>query len=677
MERRRGDGVPRIDLDRATCSSFEAAVGREWLVTNGLGGYASGSVPGAATRRYHGLLVAALEPPLGRIMLVAGLVVDAEYHGRTYALGSHEYAGGTVHPDGCRHTEGFMLNGGMPVWTFAIGDARLTKSIWMEHGSNTTFVRFRLESASGPVRLRISPLCTYRDHHGHARGNWQPAVTSVADGIRIDAYPGAHPYHVLCARATCELRGDWYWNFHHRLEAERGLKSTEDLYCPGGFTVDCGVGGTVNLICTAEVGAIRAPAIALSADHHRRAGLLLPVVCEPGWVRQLTLAADQFIVSRPGADNDGYGTDRPGATVMAGYPWFGAWGRDTMIALPGLTLHTGRPELAGRVLRSFSEYLSDGMLPNRLPENGSEPEYNTADATLWYVHAVEACWRATGDTELVRELWPRLMEIIDWHLQGTRYGIGVDPADGLLRAGVPGVQLTWMDAKVGDRVVTPRIGKPVEINALWHYALVVMASLAGRFGSAELARRYQMLANRVRYSFRARFWYAARGFLHDVVDGPDGDDSSLRPNQIFAVSLSPDLLDDRQAAAVVATCRRELLTPMGLRSLAPSDARYQGRYLGSPAERDGAYHQGTVWSWLLGPFALAHFRVHGNRPEAQALLAAIGGHLAEAGVGSISEVFDGDAPHRPRGCVAQAWSVAEVLRAWFELKEPVEKGTGP
>jgi len=637
-------------------------------VTNGRGGYASGTVPGAATRRYHGLLVAALEPPLGRIMLVAGLVVYASYRGRRYALGSQEYADGTVHPDSSPCTEGFTLSGGMPVWTFAIGDARLTKSIWMEHGSNTTYVRFRLESASGPVSLRLSPLCTYRDHHGLARGNGRPEVTPVADGLRIDAHPGARPYRVLCARATCDLHGDWYWNFRHRLDEERGLDGTEDLYCPGTFAADCTAGGTVNLVCTAETGAIKAPAIALSADQQRRAGLLLPVVREPGWVRQLALAADQFIASQPGVEGSGTGGD--GATVVAGYPWFGTWGRDTLIALPGLTLPTGRAELAGRLLRTFSRYLREGLLPNRLPENGSEPEYNTADATLWYFHAVDAYWRATGDTGLVRELWSTLVEIVDWHLQGTRYGIGVDPADGLLRAGVAGLQLTWMDARVGEQVITARIGKPVEINALWHHALVVMAGFARLAGDPDLASRYAALATRVRYSFRARFWYAAGACLYDVVDGPDGDDGSLRPNQIFAVSLSPDLLDDEQARAVVAACRRELLTPMGLRSLATSDPGYRGQYSGGPAERDGAYHQGTVWSWLLGPFALAHFRVHGNRPEAQALLAGIAGHLAEACVGSISEVFDGDAPHRPRGCFAQAWSVAEVLRAWFELREP-------
>jgi predicted glycogen debranching enzyme len=655
-----------MDLDRATCSTFETAVGREWLVTNGLGGYASGTVAGAATRRYHGLLVAALDPPLGRTVLVAGLDLHVDYHGRSHPLSAHEYAGGTVHPDGFQRTEAFTLNGGIPTWTFNLGDARLTQSIWMAQGANTTYVRFRLESASGPVRLRLSPLCTYRDYHAHTRGGWQLATSAVPEGIRIDAFPGARSYRLLCADGICEPRGDWFWNFHHRLEAERGLDSTEDLFRPGEFVVGLGVGATATLIFTAEPGAVEAPRAALSADQRRRADLLIPLVGEPGWVRQLTLAADQFIIQRGGGDADG---ESSGATVIAGYPWFGDWGRDTMIALPGLTLPTGRPEVAGRLLRSFAAHLNDGMLPNRFPDGGAAPEYNTVDATLWYFHAVEAYLQATSDEALVRELWPRLTEIMDWHLWGTRHGIGMDPADGLLRAGEPGVQLTWMDAKVGDDPVTPRIGKPVEINALWHHALTVMASLGEVVGDSTLARRYQALAARVRESFRQRFWYAEGGYLYDVVDGPDGNDTSLRPNQIFAVSLPSDLLDARQAAAVVATCQRELLTPMGLRSLAPGDPRYAGRYSGGPDERDGAYHQGTVWAWLLGPFALAHFRVHGNRAGAQALLAGIGSHLAEACVGSVSEIFDGDAPHRPRGCCAQAWSVAEVLRAWFVLGE--------
>jgi predicted glycogen debranching enzyme len=654
--------VPRIDLDRATCGHFGAAVEREWLQTNGLGGYASGTVAGAATRRYHGLLVVALEPPLGRTVLVAGLDVQVDYQGRSHALGTHEYAGGTVHPDGWRYHESFMLNGGIPQWTFAIGDARLTQSVWMGQGANTTYVRFHLEGASAPLRLRLSPLCTYRDYHAHSRGGWQPGTTLVPDGIRVEAFPGARPYRLLCTDATCELRGDWFWNFHHRLEAERGLDSTEDLFRPGEFLIDLDVGGTATFVCTAEPGAVDAPSAALLADQRRRAALLKPVVREPGWVRQLAFAADQFIVARGSGAGEG-------TTVIAGYPWFGDWGRDTMIALPGLTLPTGRPEVAARILRTFAPHLREGMLPNRFPDGGAAPEYNTVDATLWYFHAVEAYFQATGDTDLVRELWPRLIEIVDWHLRGTRHGIGVDPADGLLRAGEPGVQLTWMDAKVGDWVVTPRIGKPVEINALWHHALTVMTRLGELLEDAALARRYAGLAARVRDSFRQRFWYADGGYLYDVVDGPNGNDTALRPNQIFAVSLPSELLEPQQAAAVVATCQRELLTPMGLRSLAVGQSGYTGIYAGGPVERDGAYHQGTVWSWLLGPFALAHFRVHGRPEEAQAMLAGIGSHLAEACVGSISEIFDGDAPHRPRGCCAQAWSVAEVLRAWFALKE--------
>ncbi len=660
--RGRADGVPRIDLDRATCSHFEAAVEREWLVTNGLGGYASGTVAGAATRRYHGLLVAALEPPLGRTVLVAGLDVQAEYQGRTHGLTTQEYAVGTLHPDGWRYHESFMLNGGIPQWTFALGDARLTQSVWMGQGVNTTYLRFHLESASAPLRLRLSPLCTYRDYHAHGRGGWQLATTVVPEGIRIDAYPGARPYRLLCAEASCALRGDWFWSFHHRMEAERGLDSVEDLFRPAEFLLELAPGGTATLILTAEPDAVESPQGALSADQRRRASLLLPVIRQPGWVRQLALAADQFIVARGSSAG-------PGATVIAGYPWFGDWGRDTMIALPGLTLPTGRPEVAARILRTFAGHLSEGMLPNRFPDGGAAPEYNTVDATLWYFHAVAAYLHTTADDKLVRELWPRLTEIIDWHLRGTRHGIGVDPADGLLRAGEPGVQLTWMDAKVGDWVVTPRIGKPVEINALWYHALTVMTRLSERVEDAALARRYAGLAARVRESFRQRFWYADGGYLYDVVDGPDGNDPALRANQIFAVSLSPDLLPPDQAAAVVATCQRELLTPMGLRSLAVGQPGYVGTYAGGPVARDAAYHQGTVWSWLLGPFALAHFRVHGRRAEAQALLAGIGSHLAEACVGSVSEIFDGDAPHRPRGCCAQAWSVAEILRAWFALEE--------
>lgn len=658
--------VPRIDLDRQICHSFDQASSREWLLGNGLGGYAAGTVSGAATRRYHGLLVAALAPPLGRTLLLAGLELQAEYLSQSYALSAHEYADGTVHPNGCRHIGAFTLNAGLPVWTHVFGDARLSRTIWMGRGHNTTYMSFRLEQASAPVRISIVPLCTCRDHHGHTRRHAGPMVTPVPSGIRVEAYAGAPPLRILCTGAEFHARDDWYLNFHQRLEAERGLDSGEDLYCPGNFQLLLEPGASATLIATVETGAVESPVAALTADQEHRVSLLQPVRHEPGWVRQLALAADQFIVSRTAG-----GGDAEGASVIAGYPWFGDWGRDTMIALPGLTLATGRTDIASRILRTWASHISEGLLPNCFPEDGAAPRYNTADATLWYLHALDACIQATGDLQLLRELWSTVTGIIDWHIRGTRHGIGVDPVDGLLRAGESGLQLTWMDAKVGDYVVTPRIGKPVEINALWHHALASAAVLANRLGDTQAAQRYAELAAQVQASFRARFWFASGGYLYDVVDTPDlqRDDPTLRPNQIFAVSLLSGLLDAVQARAVVDACQRELFTPMGLRSLARSDPRYVGTYRGGPQARDAAYHQGTVWSWLLGPFALAHFRVHGDRTAAQALLVGIGSHLAEACVGSVSEIFDGDAPYLPRGCFAQAWSVAEILRAWCVLKE--------
>lgn len=386
-------------------------------------------------------------------------------------------------------------------------------------------------------------------------------------------------------------------------------------------------------------------------------------------MRHLALAADQFIVERSLDD------DTPGATIIAGYPWFSDWGRDTMIALPGLTLSTGRPELAAIILRTFARYVDQGMLPNRFPDAGETPEYNTVDATLWYVHAIYQYWQATGDTGLTKELYPVLVDIIDWHRRGTRYGIHVAD-DGLLFSGAPGVQLTWMDAKVGDWVVTPRIGKAVEINALWHNALRVMAGLARHIGQPEaVINHYSEEAERVAETFRQRFWYEAGGYLYDVIDGPDGElgsdgqrrDASLRPNQIFAVSLPFKLLNEAQAQAVVDTCARELWTSYGLRSLAATAQAYTGHYGGPPLARDGAYHQGTVWGWLLGPFATAHHRVYGDALQAKAFLAAMADHMAAGCLGSLSEIFNGDPPHSPRGCFAQAWSVAELLRAWREL----------
>ncbi|MGH7356338.1 MAG: amylo-alpha-1,6-glucosidase [Candidatus Rokuibacteriota bacterium] len=659
---------------REICGRLELAESREWLCANGLGGFASGTVAGLPTRRYHGLLVAALTPPLGRTLLVSKADEAAEYADRTWALGANRWADGTVDPHGYSELERFELDGTTPVWTYALGDARLEKRIWMEPGANTTWTRYRVRRSSGPVTLHLQALVNYRDYHGTTRGNgWHMDVEPVDGGVRVTAYHGAHPVQLLCRAPGGSARvapaHTWFRGFHLACEAERGLEAYEDHLHVATFTTTLAEGETMVLVASAEA----RPPTDVEAAWRRRARHEADVLERwdrggdknaPAWIRQLVLAADQFVARRPRAD------DPDGMTVIAGYHWFADWGRDTMIALPGLTLATGRADIGARILRTFARFVDRGMLPNRFPDTGETPEYNTVDASLWYFEAVRAHYQATGDARLVRDLYPVLETMVRAHLEGTRYGIGVDPADGLVRAGEPGVQLTWMDAKVGDWVVTPRMGKPVEVNALWYNALRAMAELARaiRRPSGE----WETLARRAAAGF-GRFWNAGAGHCFDVIDGPDGDDSALRPNQILAAALPASPLDATRRRAVVDACARHLLTSFGLRSLAPGHPAYRGRYGGDQTQRDGSYHQGTVWGWLLGPFALAHFAVYGDAVVARSFLSPMADHLTDYGVGSISEIFDGDAPFPPRGCIAQAWSVAETLRAWRILTGPRRK----
>ena len=667
-----------MTFHRTDFASAPNAFEREWLVTNALGGFACGTLAQANTRRYHGLLVASLQPPVQRVLMVAKLEVLAHYSNRAYELGSNEFAGGTLSPRGFELLSTFEDHDGLPAWTYACGDARLEQRLWMADGRNTTYVRFQLREASSAMDLELQPLCTYRDYHAHTRGRWSLDVADEPRGCRITASPGARAYRVQIDHGDFQREPDWYWNFYHRAEAERGLDTTEDLFRPGTFKVRLELGDTVTVIASAEP-EFEPPDKAFEREQKRRRSLSRAAPAgAPDWVKRLTLAADQFIVRRATPGGEPRGT-----TVIAGYPWFSDWGRDTMIALPGLALATGRTEDAAAILRTFAAHVSEGMLPNRFPDGGEQPEYNTADATLWYFHAVAAYLAATSDRALLRDLYPVLREIIDWHRRGTRYGIRVDPEDGLLFAGEPGVQLTWMDAKVGDWVVTPRIGKPVEINALWHYALTQMASWADGLNDRRAATGFENAATRVAASFALRFWYPDGGYLYDVIDGPDGTvdiegrvvDPSLRPNQIFAVSLGTNLLDAARARAVVDVCARELLTPVGLRSLARGDPRYAGRYTGDSRQRDGTYHQGTVWSWLLGPFVLAHHHVYRDPSHAVALLEGLASHLDEGCIGSVSEIMDGDAPHTPRGCFAQAWGVSETLRAFHSLTHERARST--
>src|SRR5579859_4036594 len=666
-------GLP-VDLGREICTNLEAGEKREWLVTNGMGGFASGTVAGLVTRRYHSLLMAALKPPLGRTLLVTKIDEIAEYGEKTFSLGANRWVGGAIDPKGYEFIQRFHLEGATPVWTFACADALLEKRIWMEQGANTTYVTYKLVRASHPLRLALKVLVNYRDFHSSTRaGDWRMDIQPVEHGLRVIAYQGATPFYLLSPQAAAYPAHNWYRDYDHPVERFRGLDDREDNLHAATFGASIDQGDEITLVFSTE------PSPALDArealdrrQNHERslvdhwiAAHPAHAATTPPWVRQLLFAEDQFIVRRPLAKN-------PEAhTVIAGYHWFGDWGRDTMIALPGLALTTRRYDLAANVLRTFARFVSQGMLPNRFPDSGehaegAQPEYNTVDATLWYFHAIDRYIAASGDQALARELLPVLDDIVAWHVRGTRYNIHVDPGDGLLFAGQPSVQLTWMDAKVGDWVVTPRIGKPVEINALWINALRVLHRLHLDLGVAE-PQPFEAAAERAAASFE-RFWYSEGGYLYDVIDGPDGSDAALRPNQLLAVSLPNAPITGPRARAIVEACARHLLTSYGLRSLSPEHPSYIGRYGGDQKQRDAAYHQGTVWAWLIGAFVDATLKAYAGDVEvlwnAQSILAPFEQHLADAGLGSISEIFEADAPFGPVGCVAQAWSVAEVLRAW-------------
>lgn len=656
-----------IKFGREVCGFLDSAEKREWLVTNGIGGFASGTVAGLLTRRYHGLLVAALKPPLGRTLLVTKLDETVLYDERSYPLQTNRWADGTVSPEGYKHIESFHLEGTIPIWNFACADALLQKRVWMRQGANTTYVQYKLSRASKPLTLEMKALVNYRDYHSMTHGGgWKMKIDAVPNGIRIEAFPEAQPIYLLTDKAEVSLAHDWYLGFHLSQEQYRGLDYREDHLYVATFRAILNPGESLTFVASTEESPELDGERKLELQRAHERGLIkvwksnqsADVENSPDWINQLVLAADQFIVKRPLTDNP------DGKTIIAGYHWFGDWGRDTMISLPGLTISTGRPEVARSILRIFAKYIDKGMLPNRFPDSGETPEYNTVDATLWYFQAIRAYHSATDDEELLSELFPALEEIITWHVRGTRYNIHVDSGDGLLYSGEKGAQLTWMDSKIGDWVVTPRTGKAIEINALWYNALRVMINFARRINKPY--RGYEILAKNALKGF-ARFWNDEAGYCYDVLDGPDGNDAALRPNQIFAVSLPESPLGSEQQRKVVESCARHLLTSHGLRSLTPGNPQYKGHYGGDSFHRDSAYHQGTVWGWFIGPFVLAHLRVYNDPAKAGEFLEPMSQHLLTHCVGSMSEIFDGDAPFTPRGCIAQAWTAAEVLRAWVEI----------
>lgn len=653
-----------IKFEKEICNDLAAASGREWLETNGLGGFAQGTIAGANTRRYHCLLTAAADPPLGRVRMLSKIDETIVVDGERFEISTNRFPG-NVHPRGFLFIESFRLDP-FPVWRFNVGGVVIEKKIFMPHGENAVVCRWRIapeksEIAAGipvsekrKVSMELRPLLSYSDYHHIRKNNDAIDGSYESDGRRIAMEPvSGKPRIVFEHTGLRTLKtGHWYRDFEYAIEQERGFDSHEDLFQP--FVLEFDLEKPADLIVSAGRVSSRNAETLEAAEIIRREELLIKANAEDETRQYLVLAADQFIVKRG-----------EGHTVIAGYPWFSDWGRDTMIALNGLTLATNRPEIAREILLEYSKHISEGMIPNRFPDVGEEPEYNTVDATLWYFEAIRAYVETTGDREFLREhLYEKLAGILAWHLRGTRYDIHVD-TDGLLYAGTRGTQLTWMDAKIGDLVVTPRIGKPVEIQALWYNALRIMEEYSLLFGDKEDNKRYRAMAELCKLSFNAAFWNEGEQCLFDVVINGNRD-GSIRPNQLLAVSLKHSMVDDERARKIVEKAEAELLTPVGLRSLSPKNAGYCPIYIGTPFERDSAYHQGTVWGWLIGPFIDAYRRVHSGETDVEVRVAKMiegfAVHLTEAGIGQISEIFDADAPHAPRGCPAQAWSIGELLR---------------
>ncbi|HMU54111.1 MAG TPA: amylo-alpha-1,6-glucosidase [Nitrospira sp.] len=650
-------------------------LGKEWLVTNGTGGYASTSLLGIATRRYHGLFIPDI-PGRGRIVIVPRLDETVEQGGEPLLLAGAEYADGTIDGDGLRRLEGFRRERQTPVWTFNIGGSVIEKRVVAPHGQNTVYLQYGLREGP-PVRLRLRPFITCRLHdaplseHGAV-----PRPLTIVDRRYEVALPDGMPALKLGLRPQRGLfTADALVsaNVSYRVDRDRGSDHVEDLFSPGYFSVDLRTKDSIAILFSVESWeGLETDAPEIFEAERRRLDKLLPSAPElppDDYADQLMLAADQFIVmpgARPQEQVLAHASGDEARTVIAGYHWFGDWGRDTMISLEGLTLCTGRHQEAKAILRTFARHVKDGLIPNLFPEGAREGLYHTADATLWYFHALDRYLSVTHDHQTLSLLYPLLREIIRRHREGTSFHIGVDPEDGLLRAGAAGYQLTWMDAKVDDWVVTPRRGKPVEIQALWYNALRLMGDWAEREG--ESSEPWRELAAQAEDSFHRRFWYEPGRHLYDVVDGEQGDDASLRPNQIFSLSLRFPVLRRERWRPVVEAVTEHLLTPFGLRTLSRTHPDYKSTYAGDLRARDAAYHQGTVWAWLIGHYIDARLLVDDDRAAAHGLLAAFHTHLQDAGIGTISEIFDAEPPYRPRGCIAQAWSVAEVLRAHLKTR---------
>jgi predicted glycogen debranching enzyme len=665
------------------------ALESEWIITNGIGGYASGTIAGISSRRFHGWLIAALPAPHGRTMMVNQLEEFLTVGEERHTLVAEDLVRATHQHIVSPTLVNFRLEDGLPVWTYRSESFELEKRVCMVHRQNTTYILYTLIRGNG-ARLELRPSIDIRPHGGALAG---PKIadyrfTATANGYEASCQPDIPPllFSYAGKDSTFHLSPQEIESLRYSEEQSRGYDWQGSLWTPGTFSANMDRGESISVCVSAEnwehVAALTVDrAFATEIERRHRLLKIAPEQARIGMAGELVLAADQFLIVPVGRVADTVRAQAVGEevrAVIAGYHWFTDWGRDTMISLEGLTLATGHQREAEFILRCFADYIRHGLIPNLFPEGTTSGLYHTADATLWFFHAIDRFVQITGNREILQHLVPKMMEVAEWHIRGTDFGIKVDPGDGLLCQGAPGYQLTWMDAKVGDWVVTPRRGKAVEINALWYNALCLLSSWTEELGHSDHShQRYREYADRARRSFAEKFWYAQGRYLYDVVDAEpgtdavvDGRDRTCRPNQLFAISLKHPILAKEHWPDVVEKVQTELLTPVGLRSQSPDSPGYVSRYFDDLRSRDARYHQGTVWAWLIGPFVDAWLKVHpGDFGKAACFLKGFESHLSEAGIGTISEVFDAEPPHTPRGCISQAWSVAEVLRIALLLNQ--------
>jgi len=670
--------VPILDFPWSPGMNPDFLRSREWLVTNGLGGYASGTLLGESTRKYHGLFIPNLAAPYGRTVFIPRFEDSVFTTQEQILLSGGTYEGGTSDGIGYEYLEQFRLEWQIPIWIFNVSGSRIQKRIIMPNGKNTVYVEYQL--LDGPeVTLHLRPYLTLRGHDaplGHPH-DWPFTLTVLKGRFEIQAFPGSPTVrlgvsgdesHFLVESKNTEK------NVFYRIEDERGLESTESLHSPGYFSISLKSGMPMVFVASVDPwDVLYWDAEAIIETEQKRLQQVLTRAfpsLQEGWMAHLVLAADQFIIKPEPrlTEHQVEGSENSACSVIAGYHWFTDWGRDTMISLEGLVLCTGRYDEARTILHTFGRYIHHGLLPNHFPEGNAQAIYNTIDATLWFFHAIHRYIEVTGDRETLKILFPTLQEIIHYHLTGTDFNIRVDPDDGLLQGGAAGYALTWMDAKVDEWVVTPRRGKPVEIQALWYNALRLMEQWSTEFSIP--STDYASWAEKVYRSFNEKFWNPSQGFLYDLLDEKDQPDETLRPNPLFSISLTHPVLRSDRWESVVRVVNDRLLTLVGVRTLDPTHPDYHPRYIGNRRERDAAYHQGMVWAWLIGPFLDAWMKVYNDRARARTLLHGFEAHLRDAGIGTISEIFDGEFNHLPRGCIAQAWSVAELLRLWVATEGP-------